>query len=62
MLAPRACSAAALDATGYGFDLCDSACLEQAIRKPIKGRSKVALRFTSTSARHPPIAVSAIAE
>jgi hypothetical protein len=32
------------------------------VRNPTNVRSKVALRFTSTSARHPPIAVSAIAE
>jgi hypothetical protein len=43
----NACSTALLHASVYDFDLdhCDLASIEQAIRKPIKGASKVALRF-----------------
>jgi hypothetical protein len=40
-----ACSAALLQTTVYDFDHCDHASVEQAIRKPIKVRSNVALRF-----------------
>jgi hypothetical protein len=42
---PNACRTALLHAAGYDFDRGDLACVERAIGKPIKVRSKVALRI-----------------
>jgi hypothetical protein len=44
--------------TNYDLDHCDSASVEQASRKSIKVRSKVALCFAAAWARHAPIVVS----
>jgi hypothetical protein len=43
---PSACSTALLHAAGYDLDRCDLASVEQAIRKPIKVKNKIALRPT----------------
>jgi hypothetical protein len=49
-----------LCAAGYDFDRCDLAGVEPTIRKQIKVKSKITLRFAD--ARNAPIVVSAIAE
>jgi hypothetical protein len=56
---PNACSTALLRPTHYDLDHFDSASVEQAIRTPIKVRSKVALRFAGAWARNAAIVVSA---
>jgi hypothetical protein len=55
-------STALLHAGVYDFDHRDLTSVEQAIRKPIKVRSKVALRCAGAQAHNAPIVVSAIAE
>jgi hypothetical protein len=60
------CSTALLPAAHCDLDRFDSVSAEQAIRKPIKVRSKVrskvALRFAGAQARNALIVVSTIAE
>jgi hypothetical protein len=48
-----------LHAAGYDFDDCDLTSVGQAIKKPIKVRSKVALRFAGAKVSNAPIVVSA---
>jgi hypothetical protein len=49
-----------LHAAGYDFDDCDLTSVGQAIKKPIKVRSKVALRFAGAKVSNAPIVVSAV--
>jgi hypothetical protein len=57
---PNACSTALLHPTHYDLDRLDSARIEQALRKSIKARSKIALRPAHAWARNVPVVVSAI--